>query len=51
MKFSKVIVFSCAVFMIFLGVYSYLVISDLLQAFVWTFLGIFFVFLGYIKVK
>ena len=49
MRVSKAIVLFCAVFMIILGMYSYLALNDFLSSFVWIVLGVFFGFLGFIR--
>ncbi|MGB9937247.1 MAG: hypothetical protein ACPK7O_05955 [Methanobacterium sp.] len=51
MKTARLIVFLCAAAMVILGLYSFFVNNDNLSGIAWTFLGVLFFILGYIRVK
>ncbi|MBI5681358.1 MAG: hypothetical protein HZC47_10730 [Methanobacterium sp.] len=47
----RIIVYICAAFLVVLGIYSMIYMKDYYQGLIWTVIGIFFIVLGYFKLK
>lgn len=51
MRTRRLIVYICAVFLVVLGIYGMIYLKEYYQGIIWTVIGIFFLVLGYFKLK
>ena len=47
----RIIVYVCAAVLVILGLYNLIIIKDTYPGVIWTVVGIFFIILGYFKIK
>lgn len=50
-KTRRLIVYLCAAILVIIGLYNILYIKDYYQGIIWTVVGIFFLVLGYFRLK
>lgn len=47
----RMIVYVCAAVLVIIGIYNGIIIKDIYMGIIWVAVGIFFIILGYLKIK